>query len=119
MQDTIWLAVDRRGVLRMTKNVPKLSRGEIPIKVLVTVEETAFQEPTLVREIVVRDWREGMNMADLDLREMVIDEAEAAMIVADRERKLVEQLRGRGYQITEPPEAASDGTTGEDLKLLG
>jgi hypothetical protein len=47
MRETIFLAVDRAGVRRMTKRLPDLNRGEIPVKLVVEIDDTAFREPVI------------------------------------------------------------------------
>lgn len=41
MEDVIYLVVNRHKVDRMTKNLPQLSKGEIPVKLTIRVEPTA------------------------------------------------------------------------------
>jgi hypothetical protein len=104
VKEVIYLAVSRQRVERMTKNMPDLRRGEIPVKLVVEVEPGAFREPVIERHVQVTDWREGIDIADVELRESVITEAEAQLI---RERRL-EQMRrileAQGYTVSEPQE---------------
>lgn len=99
MNETIWLAVDRRGVNRMTKKLPSLQRGEIPIKLEVTVEPSAFSTPTLVRTVHVEDWRQGVDISDVEFKETTITEEEAALIRARRLEKMAEVLQNNGYVV--------------------
>ncbi len=102
MNEIIYLVVDRYNVKRMTKNLPSLNRGEIPIKLELVVEETAFRNPVIEKRVVVEDWRQGVDIADVDFKETTITEEEAELI---RERRL-EKMRGileaQGYKITQP-----------------
>jgi hypothetical protein len=108
VKEVIYLAISRRKVERMTKNMPDLNRGEIPVKLIVEVDEAAFREPVIERRVHVTDWREGIDLADIDLRESIITEAEAQII---RDRRLAAMrriLEEQGYEITEPAEMAEE-----------
>jgi hypothetical protein len=102
MKETIWLAVDQRGVNRMTKKLPSLNRGEIPIKLEVIVEPSAFTTPTLVRTVHVEDWRQGVDISDVEFKETTITEDEAALIRARRLEKMAEILTDHGFGVTVP-----------------
>jgi hypothetical protein len=102
MKDTIYLRVSRRGVHAMTKNLPATSRGEIPVKLTIDVAETAFREPVIERTVEIVDWREGIDLADVDLRESIITEAEAQLIRDNRLAAMRRILEDQGYQVTEP-----------------
>lgn len=104
MTDTIFLVVTRRGIERMTKNLPSIARGEVPVKLLVTVEEGAFREPVIVKEVMVNDWREGIDMADVDFQGSAITEEEAEVIRARRLEKMKEILETQGYSVTKEGE---------------
>lgn len=100
MKETIYLRVSRSKVEGMTKNLPDLRRGEIPVKLVVEVDPGAFREPVIERHVKVTDWREGIDIADLDLRESVITEAEAQII---RDRRLAQMrkiLEDHGFSVT-------------------
>lgn len=55
MKDVIYLVVNANQVVRMTKTLPSLKRGEVPIKVSVSVDDNAFSTPTISREVIVTD----------------------------------------------------------------
>lgn len=103
MRDTIYLAVGPRGVRKMFKSVPSLYRGEIPVKIELVVDETAFREPVIERKVEIVDWREGVDFPDIEMREGTITEAEAQMIRQQRIARMRENLELLGYKI-EPPE---------------
>lgn len=103
MREIIYLAVSRQRVERMTKRLPDLSRGEIPVKLIVEVDAAAFREPVLERHVHVTDWREGIDIADLDLRELTITEDEAQLIRDRRIKAMRDILEGHGFTVTEPP----------------
>ena len=102
MRETIFLAVDRAGVRRMTKRLPDLNRGEIPVKLVVEIDDTAFREPVIERHVHVTDWREGIDIADIQLKESIITEQEAELIRARRLAKMREILEGQGYEVNDP-----------------
>jgi hypothetical protein len=111
--EELFLIIDRhRGCVRTLKNPPtaKLNRGEIVLKVILRVHDDAFREPTLVREIEVKDWQNGIPFGDVEFKQKWITEEEAAAIRDRRLDDLVETLRASGYEITPPPVAQ----TGED-----
>lgn len=100
MKEVIYLRVSRQRVEGMTKSLPSLHRGEIPVKIVVEVEEAAFREPVIERHVHVTDWRDGIDIADVELRESVITEDEAEMI---RQRRLAAMraiLENHGYDVT-------------------
>lgn len=103
MKETIYLKVSRTRVEGMYKSLPACGRYEIPVKVLVEVQETAFREPTIERKITVTDWRDGIELADVELAEGVITEAEAEIIKARRLTQMRAVLEEKGYVITAPP----------------
>src|SRR4051812_46707668 len=105
MTETIYLVVDRNGVKRFTKNLPGLNRGEIPVKVNVSVEESAFRTPVIEKEIVVEDWRQGVDIADVEFKEAVITEEEAVLIRERRLEKMRELLIQQGYTVTKGGDA--------------
>jgi hypothetical protein len=103
MKETVYLKVSRQRVEGMYKSLPALARGEIPVKLDIVVEPSAFGPPVLEQHVHITDWREGTGIADVELREAVITEAEAQVI---RDRRLTAMraiLEGRGYVVTEPP----------------
>jgi hypothetical protein len=85
MKETIYLVASPYKVERMTKNLPALTRGEIPVRQTRTVDEKAFREPVISKEVYINDWRDGVDMGDVEFQESVITEEEAEMI---RQRRL-------------------------------
>jgi hypothetical protein len=107
MIETIYLVADRYTVKRMTKGLPQLHRGEIPIKLELTVEDAAFREPVIEKQVHVEDWRQGVDIADVEFRETTITEEEASLIRQQRLKKMREILESQGFQVVEPePELA-------------
>ena len=104
MKEVIYLVVSRNKVERMTKNLPSIYKGEIPVKVTVTIEDTAFRTPVIEKEVYIDDWREGVDMADVEFKESVITKEEAEIIRQKRLAKMQEILEAQGYQITKPEE---------------
>lgn len=102
MKQTIYLYVDEYGVNRMTKNLGQVGRNEIPIKLDLEVEESAFREPVITKKVVVNDWREGVDIADINFKETFITEEEAAKVRQMRLEKMREILKQQGYEVTAP-----------------
>jgi hypothetical protein len=100
MQETIYLVVDRQRVEKMTKTLPTLRRGEIPIKLTLTVDEKAFREPVISKEVTIHDWRDGIDIADVEFRGSVITQEEADMIKDARLKKMQEILEQQGFQVS-------------------
>lgn len=50
----------------------------------------------------ITDWREGMGLGDIELKESFITEKEAEMIRQQRRQLQVDSLRAMGYKIEEP-----------------
>lgn len=105
MKEVIYLKVSRQRVEGMTKSLPTLKRGEIPVKLLVVVDETAFREPVIERQVHIADWREGIDIADVELRESTITEEEAALIRARRLEAMQRVLEHQGFVVLPPPSA--------------
>lgn len=99
MQEIIYLVASRSKVERMTKNLPELKRGEIPIRVSVTIEPDAFRVPVIEKEIYIEDWREGVDMGDIDFEGRAITKEEAQTIRELRLEKMREILSNNGYTI--------------------
>jgi hypothetical protein len=102
VKDIIFLEVSPYRVERMTKKLPRVARGNIPVKITIEVKPDAFREPVVSQEIVIEDWREGVTVSDIELREHFITEAEAAEIRRQRRQAQVDQLRELGYKVEEP-----------------
>lgn len=107
MKETIYLVVSKNKVERMTKTLPNLYRGEIPVKLSVEVDEIAFREPVLERKVTINDWREGIDIADIEFRESIITEEEAEKIRQMRLDKMQQILTNYGYSV-EKIEAEND-----------
>jgi hypothetical protein len=102
MNQTVYIVASRHGIGRMTKNLPELRRGEIPIKVNIKIDEKAFRVPTIEREIVINDWQEGVDIGDVEFRKDIITQDEADMIRQRRFDKMKELLEEQGYTIAPP-----------------
>lgn len=99
MKDVIYLVVNRNKVERMNKSLPNLYKGEYVVRVEVTVDEDAFNEPTLTKQVHVENWRQGIDVSDVEFSEPYITEEEAAIIRERREALLIESLKAKGYKI--------------------
>jgi hypothetical protein len=110
VREIIYLVADRRGVSRMTKNMPSLNRGEIPIKLVLEIEDTAYREPVIEKHVHVEDWRQGVDIADVQFKETIITEEEAELIRQRRLEKMQEVLEEQGYVVTRKDEPAVEET---------
>lgn len=102
MKDTIFLVVSGQGVKRMTKNMPWTDRGEVPVKLTVTVEDTALREPVISQEITINDWQAGIDIVDVEFKESVITPQEADLIRQRRLERMKEVLENQGYKVEVP-----------------
>jgi hypothetical protein len=102
MRETIYLVLTRHKVERMTKRMPDTGRGEMVVRVNVKVEDTAFREPTLVREIVITDPMDGMQLPDVELTQPFITPEEAEILRQRRRRAMADILREQGYTVLAP-----------------
>lgn len=105
MRQTIFLYATEYGIEnRVTKELGRVGRGQIPIKLTLDIEETAFREPVITKEVRIEDWRQGVDIADVDFKETFITEEEAAAIREMRFQKMSEILKQQGYSVTKPQE---------------
>ncbi len=102
MKETIYLRVSRSKVEGMTKRLPDLARGEIPVKLVIEVDQSAFREPVIEQHVKITDWRDGIDIADVTLKEAIITEAEAALIRTRRLAAMREILEQQGFTVTAP-----------------
>jgi hypothetical protein len=107
MRETIFLRVSRAKVEGMTKSMPGLHRGEIPVKLVIDVEASAFREPVIERHVTITDWREGVDIGDLELKEGVITEAEAQFIRENRLEEMRKILEEHGFRVLDDRPAAT------------
>lgn len=114
MKDVIFLVCDLTKVVKMTKSPPSLRRGEIVVRLDVTVKDDAFREPVLVREVVVEDWREGIDLGDVEFRNSVITEDEAAIIRQHRLKRMIDILGEQGYTVYAPTDEDEEVQTSEE-----
>lgn len=99
MEQIIYLYADSWGINRMTKNLGEVKRGEIPIKLTIKISEKAFREPVIEKEVVIEDWRQGVDIADIDFKETFITEEEAGAIREMRLKKMADILKQQGYEV--------------------
>jgi hypothetical protein len=111
VKDTVYLVISRGKVERMTKGLPQLQRGEIPLKLVVEVKDTAFGTPTIERHVVVESAFDGLALNDLTLSQSVITEAEAELLRGRRLDAMAEILGDHGYTIIAPPEDGDDDSS--------
>lgn len=100
MKETIFLRVSRNKVEGMTKNLPYVHRGEIPVKLTIEVKDNAFKEPVIAKEVVIEDWQEGTDLADIEFNSNIITKEEAKKIKQMRLDRMAEILQTQGYDVT-------------------
>lgn len=99
MKDVVYLVVSRAGVQSMRKSLPNMHRGEIAIKVHVTVAEKAFAPPTIEQRIDIQDPYQGIDLEDVHFTGSTITEQEAEMIRSQRLARAAEILVANGYKV--------------------
>ena len=99
MREVIYLTIDQSGVKKMTKNIPSTYRGEHVLKLSVEVKPEAFRDPLLSREVIVEDWREGIDISDVEFKDLFITEEEAKVIRENRLQNTIQILKSQGYKI--------------------
>lgn len=105
MKEVIFLRVSKNKVEGMTKNLPYVQRGEIPVKLIIEVKDDAFKEPVIEKQVTIEDPLAGTDVAaDVEFRGSVITEDEAKKIKAMRIERMAEVLRSEGYEITKSGE---------------
>ena len=100
MKETIFLIVSRNKVEDMRKNLPRLSKGQIPIKLNVEVKPNAFTEPTIERDVIVEDWNHEIDVHDVLFEKSTITQKEADIIKENRLKRMQEILQEHGYEVT-------------------
>lgn len=111
MKETIYLVVSRNKVERMTKNLPSIYKGEVPVRVNVEVDEKAFRPPVIEKDVYIEDWRDGIDIEDVEFEGTAITKDEAEIIRQRRLERMKEILEGQGYQVSKPEEDSSEEET--------
>ena len=104
MKDVIYLTIDQRGVQAMRKSYTGARRGEVIVKLNVEVPKEAFNPPVLEQRVYVNDWRDGIDLEDVQFKQNVITEEEAELVRQRRLEKMSRILAEQGYKV-EPPES--------------
>lgn len=105
-QQVVWFVMNESGIERMTKRQPaSLYRSEHAVKITVRWDTRALSPPTLEREVVIEDWRQGLDVSDVDFKQATITETEADIIRAARREAMVAQMRELGYVVIPPGES--------------
>lgn len=108
---TIWLVISAGdGVERMTKRQPgQLGRGEHPVKVTVEYDTEALRPPMLETRVLIEDWRQGLDVGDINMKQATITATEAEAIRRMRRQAMVEQMQELGYTVIPPEESGDSG----------
>jgi len=101
MKEVIYLTASRSGVgSTVRKNLPtNLSRGEVPIKVIVEIAPDAFAPPVIEQSILIENPYKGIDLEDVHFSGSVITEAEAEVIRQRRLEKAASILKANGYTV--------------------
>jgi hypothetical protein len=99
MKDLIYLTINKEKVVKMTKTLPDVRRGEIIAKVDVKVEDKCFGTATIPQEIFINDWRDGIDMEDVEFKKNIISQEEADIIKQRRLEKMTQILREQGFNV--------------------
>lgn len=104
MKETIYLVVNKSKVEKMVKTIPDIRRGEIIVKLTVNVADKCFGTATIPQEIFINDWRDGIDMEDVEFKKNLITQEEADMIKNRRLEKMREILVSQGYTVSKEEE---------------
>ena len=104
MREVIYLVMNRRGVVKMTKSLVPVRSDEIVVKMTVTVPEGAFRPPVVEQSVIVEDWRDGADLEDVQFKRDIITAEEAGLIRERRVARMREILEQQGYKILSPDE---------------
>lgn len=53
MKDTCYLVMSEYGIARMTKRAGSLKRGEVSVRIRLTIPDKCFAEPSIDADIVI------------------------------------------------------------------
>jgi hypothetical protein len=102
-KQVIWLVMDEYGVDRMTKRMPaSLGKAEHAVKAEIEWDPRALRPPVLETRITIQDWRQGLDVGDIEFRQLTLTATEAEGIRQRRREAMVEQMRELGYTVTPP-----------------
>jgi len=69
MRDRVYIITDSVGVLRMTKREPTLNRGEVAVRLSVTIADECFRNPILDAAVDVPPDQTILAEADVDVED--------------------------------------------------
>ena len=99
MKETIYLYANKYGIDRMRKTLTDFKRGEIPIKLIVEVDDNAFGIPSIEKYIIIDDWGSAVDIEDVNFDKNIITPDEANIIKNKRIEKMKQILESQGYEI--------------------
>jgi hypothetical protein len=105
MRETIYLRVSRNKVEGMTKKMPGLYKGELPVKLNIEIPDKSFGTPTIEKDVRIDTATPELTAADLNIKSLTITETEFAKIKEERRTAMIEQLQSDGFTVTAPEEA--------------
>jgi len=117
MKDRIYLVCDEYSVRRMTKREPRLTHGETAVMVDVEADPGALQAPTVAQRMHVTDWRNGLDLGGVTIRQSFITIGAAAAVRDEILTRMAAALEAAGFEVIPPAElvpalTAGDGETG-------
>lgn len=98
----------------MAKRLPGVARDEIAVRLDIEIASEAFRQPVITKAVQIVDWREGIDLEDVEFRGSFITPEEAETIRQRRLAKMREILEGQGYKIVGPEDEAADGERDTD-----
>ena len=110
MKDVLFLVCNREKVEYMRKTLPDIKRGEILVKLSMEVAPKAFGSPTIEKQIYVEDWKEGIDIEDVEFRKNTITKEEAELIKTKRIEKMKQILENQGYVVEKPEKKEKKST---------
>lgn len=107
MKDTCFLILTRSGISDMKKtprSIENLRKGEIPVKLKVTMDDSHFGPPYIEKEIMVEPWDKGIEIKDVHFETDFVTEEEAEMIRKQRIENARAMLEKQGYKVSKDDE---------------
>ena len=102
MKDTAYMICSRKKIENMRKTLPKdLSPAQIPIKVNLEIPDEQFGPKVLEKKVFVNEFRDNLDLEDVDFEGSHITEEEAEMIKENRKESARKFLEDQGFKVQE------------------
>lgn len=103
MKDTIYLVAKKgsgiTSMFKTSRGVKNLKKGEIPIKLTVTIDDGNWKPPFIEKSIHVDRWDQGIEMEDVEFEGHYVTEEEFELIRQRRLDNYIEILNHQGYDV--------------------